>query len=307
MSHDAVNRYLSADRARPNAIWKSVKGDVVASPNGYLVFDDTVLDKHHSHRIELVRKQYSGNAHGVIKGIGVVNCVYVNPDIDAHWIVDFRLFAPDEDGKTKLTHVKEMLANVMAHKKLPIAAVLMDTWYATRKLMQFIENQGLIYYCPIKSNRLVDDSEHVLPFKNVSALEWSEHELAHGKHLYIKDFPKSHRVKLFRIVVSTHRTDFVVTNDLSQNDTPTTKSVCAWRWKIEQFHREVKQLTGLERCQCRKARIQRNHITCAFLVWVRLLQFAKQTKTTVYQVKQRLLDNYMFQQLKNPDLPMAFA
>ncbi|WP_341747477.1 hypothetical protein [Candidatus Tisiphia endosymbiont of Dascillus cervinus] len=26
-------------------------------------------------------------------------------------------------------------------------------------------------------------------------------------------------------------------------------------------------LPGIERCQCRKQRIQRNHISCAFLVW----------------------------------------
>ena len=35
------------------------------------------------------------------------------------------------------------------------------------------------------------------------------------------------------------------------------------RWKIEEFHRELKQLTGVEACQCRQARIQRNHIACA--------------------------------------------
>jgi hypothetical protein len=33
-----------------------------------------------------------------------------------------------------------------------------------------------------------------------------------------------------------------------------------------EFHRELKQLTGVEACQCRKARIQRNHIACALLV-----------------------------------------
>jgi hypothetical protein len=35
------------------------------------------------------------------------------------------------------------------------------------------------------------------------------------------------------------------------------------RWKVEEFHRELKQLTGVESCQCRKGRIQRNHIACA--------------------------------------------
>ena len=35
------------------------------------------------------------------------------------------------------------------------------------------------------------------------------------------------------------------------------------RWKIEEFHREVKQLTGLGFCQCRLRIIQENHIACA--------------------------------------------
>jgi hypothetical protein len=50
-------------------------------------------------------------------------------------------------------------------------------------------------------------------------------------------------------------------------------------YNIEQLHREGQQVTGLERCQCRKARIQRNHIGCAFLVWVRL----KEREDTVGQ------------------------
>jgi hypothetical protein len=52
-----------------------VRSQVVETQGGYLVFDATVLDKNYSSAIELVRRQYSGNAHAVIKGIGVVTCV----------------------------------------------------------------------------------------------------------------------------------------------------------------------------------------------------------------------------------------
>lgn len=45
-----------------------------------MLFNDTVLDKSHSQRVELVLLQYLGNAHAVIKGIGLVNCMYVNPE-----------------------------------------------------------------------------------------------------------------------------------------------------------------------------------------------------------------------------------
>jgi len=79
------------------------------------------------------------------------------------------------------------------------------------------------------------------------------------------------------------------------------------RCKIEQFHREIKQLTGIEKNQCRKARIQRNHIACAMLVWICLADLARKTRQTIYRIKHGLLDEYLRQQLKNPSVKMRFA
>jgi hypothetical protein len=306
-SHDAINRYLRGERITPRLVWDNVEGQVIRTPDGYIVFDDTVLDKNCSFAIELVRRQYSGNAHGVIKGIGVVTCIYINPDLDQFWLIDYRIYDPDGDGKSKLEHVREMLTNIVYHKQLPFRAVLMDTWYATKDLMLFIESLHKIYYCPLKDNRQVDDSGGSQPYQRADALIWTKHELRHGKTIKIKGFPKDHKVQCFRVEVSTHRTDWIVTNDPAAETTEATQEVCGFRWNIEQLHREGKQVTGLEDCQCRKARIQRNHIGCALLVWVRLKELAAQTSRTVYQLKHGLLDDYLCQQLKNPSLKMSLA
>ena len=81
-SHDAINRYLRGERITLRLVWDNVRGQVVATTQGYVVFDDTVLDKNTSFAIERVRPQYSGNAKELIKGIGIVTCVYVNPTLD---------------------------------------------------------------------------------------------------------------------------------------------------------------------------------------------------------------------------------
>ena len=306
-SHDALNRYLAVERLPPRLVWENVQAQMVPTPDAYLVFDDTVLDKRYANQIELVRRQYSGNAGGVIKGIGVVTCVYVNPHTDQFWLLDFRLYDPAGDGKSKLDHVKEMLANIVYHKRLPFYAVLMDTWYATKPLLLYIESLHKVYYCPLKSNRQVDDSGGAHSFQRVDSLTWALDEAARGKLIKLKGFPTDHKVKLFRVARSTTRTDYVVTNDLAQDDTTAVQEVCGWRWKIEQLHREGKQLTGLERCQCRKARIVRNHITAALLVWLRLKQVAHETQRTLYQVKHDLLSDYMRQQLRSPSVQMLLA
>ena len=71
--------FFKASRFAPRQLWQRVRHQLQISDEGYALFDDTVLIKEHGHKIQLVRRQYSGNAHGIIKGIGVVNCVYFNP------------------------------------------------------------------------------------------------------------------------------------------------------------------------------------------------------------------------------------
>jgi hypothetical protein len=200
--------------------------------------------------------------------------IYVNPDTNQFRAIDWRLFEPDTDGKTKVDHVEEMLKNAHHHKALSYRAVLMDTWYATKRLMLFIDKElNRIFYCPLK----------------------------------IKDFPGDYKVQLFRVPVSASRTDHVATNDRTCQSSEDVRTTCANRWKIEQLHREIKQLCGIEQCQCRKGRIQRNHIACAFLVWERLKQVACKTAQTVYQIKQNLLKDYPAKELKNPSVMFILA
>jgi hypothetical protein len=266
-SHDMINRYLAGDKITPDFVWENVKEQIIQTSGGYIISDDTVIDKSYSYKIGLVRRQYSGNAHGIIKGTGVVTCVYVNPIADKFWIIDYRISDPAGDGKTKLDHVKDILGNCI-YKQLQFLTVLMDTWYATKDLMLYIENLKKLYYCPIKNNRPVDDTEKTRPYRHADSPARSREEAEHGWIVKIKDFPKNHKVRLFRVVLSSRRTDYVVTDDIAQDDTPAVREVCSIRRKIEQFHRETKQLTGIGGCECRKSRIVRNHIGCPVSVRV---------------------------------------
>lgn len=307
VSHDRINRYLRGEKLTPRLLWDNIALLIKQSQNAYILFDDTVLDKRYSASIELARRQYSGNEHRVIRGIGLISCVYVNGETGQFWVIDYRLYDPDGDGQSKLDHVVEMLNSVVYNKQLPFTTVLMDSWYATQKLMAQIDHLQKVYYCPLKTNRRVDDSGGNKPYQRVDELVWSVQQLQQGKLIKLRGFPSHKKVKLFRVTVSTNRTDFVVTNDLSQAATDAVQDVCSIRWKIEEFHREVKQVTGVEACQCRKARIQRNHIACALLVWSRLKIIAYQTGKTIYQLKHEMFSDYLIEQLKHPSIQMSLA
>lgn len=69
----------------------------------------------------------------------------------------------------------------------------------------------------------------------------------------------------------------------------------------------VCRMTGIEKCQCRKARMQRNYVACAILAWLRLRAAAKESATTMHQITRRWLSEYLRQELRSPALAMDFA
>ena len=305
-SHDQLNRLLGEERIPARALWRSVKNDIDFHPDGYLLFDDTVISKPYAKKIQGVRRQYSGSEQRVVEGIGIVTCVYVNPKTHAYWIIDYRIYDVDRDGKTKLQHLLDMLKNAHFTKRLPFQTVLIDAWYASMAVMKAIEAISKVYYAPLKRNRLVSTSVDT-PYQRVEALSWTQAEVVEGQVVHIKKFPKGHQVKLFRIASASGRTEYIATNDLSQCDVETTEKRTRLRWKIEQLHRELKQTTGLGECQCRRHRAQRNHIACCLWVWVSLRRAAQAAGQTIYQLKESLLHDYMRKQLQKPTIAVNIA
>jgi hypothetical protein len=107
VSHDVVNDFLHQKRFLPREVWKLVKDRIEDSKAAFLLGDDSVQDKRYCRFIALVRAQYSGNEHRVIKGIGVVNLVHSAGKDGDFYPIEYRLYAPDVDGKTKNDHFQE--------------------------------------------------------------------------------------------------------------------------------------------------------------------------------------------------------
>jgi Transposase, Mutator family len=128
-SHDAVKRYLMAERLGREEVWEHSKGLIETSGKGYVVIDDFVLDKDYSQDIELVRHLYSGKEKAQIKGIGL----YVNPDLERYWLLDYRIYDPTQDGKSKIVHAREIIENVIEFKHLEGSKEVFGLWIAHNK------------------------------------------------------------------------------------------------------------------------------------------------------------------------------
>ena len=110
------------------------------------------------------------------------------------------------------------------------------------------------------------------------------------------------KVRLFKVVAINGDIDWVITNDLDETViTQVAQNANELRWQIEEFHRQLKQLTGSAKCQCR-TRSQRNHLAC-YHAWLSLKVHASLLNKTIYRVHTDLFSDYLRNQLRSPTIP----
>lgn len=296
VSHDAVNDYLRREKHTAHTLWELAEPLINNSSESYLILDDSVQDKNYSKKIEMVKLQYSGNTHSLIKGIGIVNLVHAHQK-DYHPL-DFRVYDPSADGKTKNDHFQEMLRQAFEEKGIQAQTILFDSWYAGYENLKYIHRISKFFVTTLKENRLVSLSKEQ-GYIHLQQIEWTPEQLLEGITVKLKKVP--FKVQLFKIVATNGGIEWVITNRAPGSiHTQVIQEENQVRWCIEQLHRELKQLTGIERCQCRKQRAQRNHFACCYHAWFSLKVFAKKLGKTLYQVKHDLWSDYLRNELRNP-------
>ena len=298
VSHDTITDYLQTERLTAGSLWKLVESLVVDNSDAFLIVDDSVQDKRYSRFIELVKLQYSGAAHGLVRGIGIVNLVHSAGAKQDFYPIDFRIYAPDQDGKTKNEHFVEMVRNAISEKQIQAKRILFDSWYASANNLKLVHRLGLIFFTTLKSNRMVSLSKEE-GYIHLDQLEWTPEQLENGLLIKLKEVP--FKVRLFKVVATNGDIDWVITNCPDETlTTQVAQEVSDVRWQVEELHRSLKQLTGTEKCQCRKGRSQRNHIACCYHAWLSLKVKAKELGKTLYQTKHDLLSDYLRAELHQP-------
>lgn len=286
IAHDSVNRWLLKTKLTPKILWEHVE-PLIDKENGYLIADDTVLDKPYGEAMELVRWQYSGTHHRVIKGIGLESLLWTNGQ--EHLPTDFRLYAPDEDGYSKHDHFQAMIL-LARHRGFRPKGIIMDTWYASLANLKFLDKLTWLWYSQLRKNRIIALAPH--QHYHLEEIEIPKE----GRRIHLRGYGT---IKVFKLVINHHDIRYYATNNLNCSSQDMEK-VFALRWKIEEYHRGLKQVTGTEHCQARKARIQRTHIFCSILAFLALEVRRLKEKISWYEAKRSIVNDAISRYLQKP-------
>lgn len=290
LSHDKINRWAGNVKLTAATLWEYAKYWVERKP-GYLIGDDVVLEKEYGGEIALTSKQYSASDGKFVNGIGLTSLIW--SDGDNHIPLDYRIYSKVVDGKTKNDHLREMLKTAKARGLQP-KAVLLDCWYASVNNLKAINSFGWIWITEIKKNRIINHNQHLediaIPKEGIVV-----HLRAYGWVKVIK-----------RAVNQNDHLGYLATNDLTLSADAIARGY-AERWQIEEYHRGLKQTTGIEECQARVARIQRNHIFCSVLAFLTLEVKRITDGTSWYQAKYSIVKDAIRIYLKSPTIYLDYA
>lgn len=298
VSHDVVSDYLAREKATARQVWELAKEVIADDERSYLIVDDSAQDKRYSRKIGLVKNQYSGAEHGLVNGIGIVNLVHSNGGNFAP--IDYRLYAPMQDGKTKNEHFRDMLIAAKKDKGIKANIILFDSWYASVENLKLIHRMKMQFVTTLKENRLISLTKEG-GYIHLQEIEWTKERLHYGVEIKLQEVP--FHVQLFKLVALNGDIDWVITNCPEKISADLIQKENKVRWDIETMHRELKQLTGIEKCQSRKSRSQRNHISYCYQAWFALKKKAKEVDITVYALRNNLFSEYLKKVLRQPIIP----
>ncbi len=253
-AHDAYTRLLHRLKANSEALWSEVQSDVRRN-SGVLVLDDSVLDKPYALKMDLVHHMWSGKHHHVVKGIDIITLFWT--DGDRHLPCDYRLYDKPNDKKTKNDHFGDLLRAAKERGFTP-ECVLFDGWYSSLDNLKQLRTLGWPWLTRLKENRRVNPDRTGLRAVSACAIAST------GTVVHLEGYGF---IKVFRIEAKDGTTAHWATSNLDMDELERLRLADA-SWRIEEYHRGLKQVTNVERCQCRKAVAQRNHIGLALRAFV---------------------------------------
>jgi putative transposase len=273
-AHDSYNRLLNRLEPDPEELWAEAE-PLVEKARGALVIDDSTLDKRRARHIGLVTRHWSGKHNKPVRGINLITLLWT--DGDRKIPVDYRLFSK-ADGKTKHDHFWDLMLTAKGRGLSP-KYVLFDTWYASLENLKQVRGFGWHWLTRLRGDRVVSPDDRRQRRLDEAAVS------ASGTVLHLRGYGM---VKVFRIVTPDGDTEHWATNDLGM-DEGMRRHYAEVSFAIENYHRELKQYCGVEKCRVRSARAQRNHIGLAVRAFLRLEWHFFSTGVSAFEAKLRLV------------------
>lgn len=266
VSHDSLSRILKSRQFEWQILLQAAISRIGGKlQDGYLVVDDTVIDKSFAKVIENISWIFSSKENRVVLGLNLVILAWSNGTITLPLAV--KIWKKD-GGKSKYELALDLLAYARNALKIKPKYVVFDSWYASEKILSTLARWQWIFFCQLKKNRKLNGAQ-LQRFR--SHPYWIANGTLTGG---------------VEVSVVRHGKKYFATSDLLL----TKKEILArykTRWVIETMLRLLHDQLGLEKCQSKSLQTQTAHIHLCMVALVLVEKEKAITNLSGYEVLRR--------------------
>mgnify|MGYP001570192476 CR=1 FL=1 len=225
----------------------------------YLLFDDTIVERN-GKCIEETQKHFDHSTNDYVQGHQFFTAILYTPLLQLPLFPE--LYSKNTDSKIEMAN---NLINKLICAKIQIHTVLFDSWYSDKNLIKTCLNASIRVICAIKTNRKIRffRARNYQPLSFISQRtkvqklhEYRVEDKIYdiwSKEVYLNKLP------LMRLVISHERIDGKLSDRvihlISTNVKDTKEGILQTykiRWRIETYHRDIKQNLGFAKVFFRK-------------------------------------------------------
>ena len=225
----------------------------------YLLFDDTIVE-HNGEFVEETQQHFDHNTNGYVQGHQFFTAILYTPFLQLPLFPE--LYSKNTDSKIEMAN---KLISKLRNANIRIHTVLFDSWYSDKNLIKTCLNASIRVICAIKTNRKIRyfKARNYKPLSFIS--QQTKFQKLHeykvedkiydiwSKNVYLNKLP------LMRLVISHERIDgkfsdrviHLISTDLKDTDEKILQTYKI-RWRIETYHRDIKQNLGFAKAFFRK-------------------------------------------------------
>ncbi len=301
ISHDKITRFLASKANTSKDLWHFVKPIVreIETDNGCLIIDDSIQEKPYTDENDIVCWHFDHSSGQNVKGINFLSCLYQTSDIA--FPIGFDLVSKTEiylDPKDLKEKRRSLISkNELARSQIEYAIknkvkfrfVLFDVWFAAVENMRFILKHKKHFICPLKANRKVALSKADKLQGRWHKLETLEMTENGSCLIYLEglEVPVLLIKQVFTNENGKTTVQYLISSDpkLSKNDITTNYHK---RWRVEEYHKSLKQNVSLEKSPTQTETTQTNHFFAALCGYIKLERLKIKTKTNHFALKSKL-------------------
>lgn len=300
ISHDRVTRFLSKNEFTAADLWNIAKARYrsIKSENGALIIDNSLEEKPYTDENELVAWHYD-HAKGVnVKGLNFLTALYEasngNIPVGVDLVKKDKKVTDKKTGKERRKASISMQEQYRALIKQAVANdiifkyVLNDSWFASVENMRFVKQEmGKDFIMPLKINRKVflsPEDRASERFVGIDSLEPGESKLV---WLQGADFP----LRLVRHHFKDgdgHDCVIYLVSSIIELTGVQIAEIYHRRWKIEVYHKSLKNNASLAASPTKTPRTQSNHLFASICAYIQLERITSNAKTNHFAFKQKI-------------------